>query len=374
MIRTFKKSILFFAILFHTVFSFAQTEDEFDKFIKEQMRKDSIPGATFLIAKQGKILKHKSYGLSNLEHKATAKVETVYELASVSKPITATALMVLIEQGKVALDSSIANYLDDVPDAYKKVTVRQLMSHTGGIATDHYSYMKLYAPSPIRYSLKDQLADLFKIKPAQPGVKFQYSNASFFLQAAIIESVTRQTYKQFIKTAIFDKAAMKNSSYLNPDTIVSDHAQGYTKRKGQWVRFSLEQTIQSLDANGFGGILSTTSDLMKFCEALSAGAIIKKESFELMTQPTLLTDGSTTGYRNGSRIGLGWFIDQIAERKCISHSGHTGTVLLYFPDSQLTVVFLTNLTNGYSLLGDKGFRVGSVGYRLAELAAKKYLQ
>ena len=370
---TFKKSIFLFSITLFAIFSFAQTEDDFDRFIKEQMRRDSIPGATFLIAKQGKVIKHAAYGFSNLEHKVPAKIETVYELASVSKPITATAMMLLVEQGKVALDSSISNYLENVPEAYKKVTVRHLMSHTGGIATDHYNYMKLYAPSPIRYSVKDQLADLFRLRLEQPGTEFHYSNASFFVQGAIIENVTGQSYKQFVKATIFDKAVMPQSTFINPDTIIYNYAQGYTKRKGKWFRFSLEHTIQSLDANGFGSILSTTSDLMKFCEALSAGTIIKKESFEMMTRPTLLKDGSSAGYRNGARIGLGWFIEEVAGKKCISHSGHTGTVLLYFPDSQLTVVFLTNLTNGYSLLGDRGFRVGNVGRKLAEMAAKKHL-
>jgi CubicO group peptidase (beta-lactamase class C family) len=227
----------------------------------------------------------------------------------------------------------------------------------------------------LRYTAKDQLTDLFKIKPLAPGTKFQYSNAAFFLQGAIIEQVTGQPYDKFIQENILDKAGMSETTFINGDSIVPNRAQGYTKRKGQWVRFSLEQVMQSLDANGFSSLISTTDNLDKFCHALSEGKIITTRSFSDMAQPVKLNNGTdAASASNRSQIAMGWFIKTINGRTCISHSGHTGTMLAYFPAERLTIVLLTNLGGGYGgIAGDKGFKVADAGFQLAEMAAIRFL-
>jgi CubicO group peptidase (beta-lactamase class C family) len=351
--------------------------DAFDAYLQQRMQADSIPGLSLLIAHKGKPVKTASMGFSSLEHQAPAGQQTVYELASVSKPITATALMLLVEQGRVSLDSSIAVYLgSSVPDSYRPVTVRRLMSHTAGILSDHYTYTKLYAPTPLRYTTRDQLTDLFAMQPmAAPGEKYLYSNAGFFLQAAIIEAVTGQTYQQFMQQQIFDKAGMHHSYFINGDSIVAHHAQGYTKRKGRLVRFSLEGTIQALNTNGFGGLMSTTGDLQAWITALLQGKLISTATLRQMLQPTLLNNGKAAGPKNHpATVGLGWHVKTIAGKQCMYHTGHTGTALLCFPEEELTIVLLSNLTAGYSMFGDKGYRVADVGFELAEMAAKQYLK
>jgi D-alanyl-D-alanine carboxypeptidase len=369
--------ILAFIVFFlTTATSAAQKADEFDSYLQQRMQSDSIPGISFLIAHNGKSVKKSTLGFCNLENMVPASQETVYELASVSKPVTATAIMMLVEEGKVVLDSTVAYYLGNVvTDNYKTITVRRLMNHTSGIPSDHYAYTKLYAPTPLRYNTKDQLNDLFALKPAAaPGEKYLYSNAGFFLQAAIIEKVTNQTYQEFIQQRIFDKAAMKHSCFINGDSIVPHHAQGYTKRKGRLVRFSLEGTIQALNTNGFGGLMSTTADLLAFTQALLKGQLIKTTTLRQMLVPSLLNDGTTVSPKGNSNVGLAWQLKTIGGKTCMFHTGHTGTALLCFPDDDLTIVLLTNLSAGYSSFGDKGFRVADMGFELAEMAAKKYLQ
>ncbi len=369
--------IVFFLFLFATSTVTAQKTDAFDQYLQQHMQSDSIPGISFMVMHKSKVVKQACYGLCNIENQVPASQQTVYELASVSKPVTATALMMLAEEGKVVLDSTVAFYLGNaVTESYKTITVRQLMNHTSGILSDHYVYSKLYAPTPLRYNTRDQLTDLFVLKPAAaPGEKFLYSNAGFFLQAAIIETVTKQTYQEFIQQHIFDKAGMKQSYFINGDSIVPHHAQGYTKRKGKMVRFSLEGTIQALNTNGFGGLLSTTADLAAFTQKLLKGELIKKATLELMLVPSLLRDGTPVMTKNNtSNVGLAWQLKTIAGKRCMFHTGHTGTALLCFPDDDLTIVLLSNLSAGYSIFGDKGFRVMDVGFDLAEMAAKKYLQ
>lgn len=369
------RNYIFLFFIFSIQNSFAQKQDAFDSYIKTLLKTDSVPGASFLIVKKGKIMKEASYGFSNLELQVSAKQQTVYELASISKPITATAILQLVQGGKIVLDSSVFYYLGEaVTEKYRTITVKQLMSHISGIASDHFVYTKLYGPSVLRYTVKEQFTDLFKLKPEnKPGEKFIYSNAGFFLQAAIIEKVSGQTYQQYIKTNIFEKAGMKHSYFLNGDSLVLNRAQGYTKRKGAWVRFSLETTLQALDANGFGGISSTTQDLSLFVTALVNGKLITNDLLQQMFTITKLNNGSEAGPRSGgSKMGMGWFVKEVGGKRCISHTGHTGTVLLFFPEEDITIVFLSNLSLGIYMLGDKGFRVNEIGYELAEMALKQY--
>jgi CubicO group peptidase (beta-lactamase class C family) len=368
--------ITIFLLLLIQYATIAQKKDEFDKYLQQRMQSDSIPGASLLIIHNNTVVKKAALGYSNLENMVPASQQTVYELASVSKPITATAMMMLVEEGKLILDSSVAFYLGSiVTDNYKTITVRMLLNHTSGIPSDHYAYTKLYAPTPLRYNTKDQLNDLFALKPvAAPGEKYLYSNAGFFLQAAILEKITGSSYQDFVQTRIFNKAGMKHSYSINADSIIPNHAQGYTKRRGHMVRFSLEGTIQALTSNGFGGLMSTTSDLQAFTTALLHGTLIQKETLAQMLIPSQLKGGAMVAPKPGSHIGLAWHIKTIAGKRCIFHTGHTGTALLCFPDEDLTVVLLTNLSFGYSMFGDKGFKVMDVGFDLAEMAAKRFLK
>jgi CubicO group peptidase (beta-lactamase class C family) len=368
----FKGALFTVCLLFFSApYLFAQKKaDSIDLYIRNIMQRDSVPGGTLLITQHGKVLKQAVYGQSNVEHQVPARMETVYELASVSKPITATAIMMLAEAGKLHLDSSIALYLGNaVPENYRGATLRRLLSHTAGIPGDHYVHTKLYAPTPLRYGVKEQLSDLFKMKPEAPGEKFVYSNTGFFLLAAIIEKVTGGTYKQFIQTRIFDACGMKTASFINGDSIVPNRAQVYTKRKSRLVRFSLE-AIQALDANGFGGLMCTVADYQKFLHALQNGQLIKPESLLQMQQPALLNNGQQAGPRNGSKIGLGWFLKPVEGVAAISHTGHTGTSVVYLPAQDLQVIFFSNLSAGYAMFGDKGYPIFDVSYKIAQLAAK----
>ncbi len=350
--------------------------NHFDEYVSKLMKEYNIPGVTLLITKNGKILQNKAYGYANLEDMVPTKSFTKYELASISKLFTATGIMILAEQNKLSIDSSITKYPDNVPQTHKDITVRSLLNHTSGIPSDHWNYMKLYAPSMLRYSVKEQLADLYKMDlQSQPGTKYSYSNAGYFLLAAIIEKLSGHSYQQFIKSNIFDKAGMSDSYFSNVDSIFTHRAQGYTFRNGKLVHFTIEQAGQSLDANGFAGITSTAEDLTKWLAALYSGKIIKKETLEQMTTPSFLTNETITVSHNDSttKIGLGWHIKNTEGKKFIYHTGASGTALVYFPDQKLAIVFLSNLEGGYPNI-DRGLDPRIPAYGLTEIAAKEYLK
>ncbi len=351
-------------LLFSSAICSAQQVDSIDYFITGVMKKEVVPGASLLVVKNGRILKATSYGMSNLELSVPAKFETVYELASVSKPITALAIMQLAEQGKVSIDSSIATYIDNVPESHRAIKVRHLLSHTSGIPELHLNFTKLYAVSLLKYTVKDQLADLYDQKLLfSPGEGFQYSNGGYFLLSVIVSKVSGTAFESYMQKNIFDKALMKNTRFIHADSVVANRAQVYTKRNGTVVRWSLEM-LQSLESNGFGGLMSTTSDLAQLYLAMMDGKIVQKQTLELMMQPEGYKNKKESDLKNRSEIGLGWFVREINGKKCITHTGHTGTVAVVCPGGNFALIFLSNLSLGFAQAGDKGFDVQQLGFDL----------
>lgn len=339
--------------------------DSIDVFVRDVMKKEFVPGATLMVYKGGKMLKATAYGLANLEHRVPTKFQTVFELASVSKPITALAVMQLVEQGKVALDSSIGKYIYGVPETHAGIRVRHLLSHTSGLPESHFIYSKLYAPSPLRYTVKEQLEDLFKEKlKFNPGEGFQYSNAGYFLLSLIVANVSGMSFEAYMQHNIFDRSSMRSVRFLNGDSIVPDRAQVYSKRNSMLVKWSMD-ILQALESNGFGGLMANSPDLVQLAAALYGGKIVSRESLALMATPENYVNKRESKLSERSEAGLGWFVREINGKRCLLHSGHTGTVMLLCPDEEFALVFLSNLAEGYRMNGDRGYPVNQLGIDLA---------
>ncbi|MGH9857622.1 MAG: serine hydrolase domain-containing protein, partial [Acidobacteriota bacterium] len=134
------KFAAFFTVLLFSIVSFA---DPLDDFVKKEMEKRKIPGLSIAVMKDGKIIKAQGYGFSNLEHQVPAKPETIYQSGSVGKQFTATAVMMLVEEGKINLDDPITKYFPEGPQSWNAVKVRHLLAHTGGISNKLYDQMNL---------------------------------------------------------------------------------------------------------------------------------------------------------------------------------------------------------------------------------------
>lgn len=348
--------------------------DAFDAYILRQMKEKRIPGATVVVAHRGKIVKERGYGFANLEWEAPATPETVYEIASVTKIFTATAAMMLVEEGRLELDAPVTRYLDDTPKGYSGITVRHLLTHTSGLPADYLDTQKLFGPSPLRYTVDMQLADLFaKPLTSEPGTIYKYNNSGIFLLGAVIAQVSGMSYEEFVRTRIFEPAAMAQSSFIDADAVVPRRAQSYTLRDGELVRWSIEQNAQAMDGNSYGGILSSAVDLQHFDEALRTDRLLRPETKQQMFEPHQLPDGSF-GSGRFSRMALGWWIrDDLSGRRCASHLGATGAAFFHCPDDEFFVVFLSNLTGGYNHLGDRGAGV-DLRHGIAERAVQTYLE
>src|SRR5690349_5678101 len=219
-----------------------------------------VPGAALLVLKDGKPVLRKGYGLADLEQHANVTPETDFRLASVSKQFTAAAILLLAQDGKLELDDSIRHWLPSLPATTDKVTLKQLLDHTGGLI----DYEDLIPPEQTA-QLNDQ--DVLRMLSATPrsyfppGSAYRYSNTGYVLLGLVVEKASGQPLQDFLAQRIFGPLHMDHTLlYVHDDKMVPNRAYGYSWTKGRWLR-----TDQSLTSatRGDGGIYSNIDDLAK---------------------------------------------------------------------------------------------------------------
>ena len=318
--------------------------DEVDDYVNRQMRRQHVAGLSLAVVKNGKLIRAKGYGLANVELKVQATPETVYNIASIGKQFTATAIMLLVEEGKMGLDGKITNHLSGLPPAWSPVTVRQLLTHTSGIK-DYPAlpdFRKL-TRSPVTTSeLVQMLADY----PLEfsPGEKWSYCNTGYHLLAAIIEKVSQRPYPDFLKERIFAPLGMNSTRPYDWQSIVTNRASPYSWR---------DESLRNADyldyswAFGAGAEASTVLDMVKWDAALSTDKLLPKKRWEEMWTAVRLNDGSSFPY------GFGWHVQTAPDDpgRVIWHGGGDPgflSAVFHWIDDRTTVIVL--LTAGSSWL------------------------
>jgi len=375
MTRTFLLSILL--ILSTTLFSqknkHSKKPDQWDSYIENWMKKDSVPGLYLIIAKEGQVLKEKGYGLANIETKNPPARATTFEIGAISKMFTALSICMLAEQGKINLDSSITKYIDSLPQGWQLVTPRNLLYHSCGLNPIHYDESLLKGPSGYRYSTRDQFR-FFRVQRqyALAGTATFYTNSAYFLLGMIIQNTSGKSYNEFIRANVFDKAGMKNSFFINEEKNSAEPAKGYTIESGNWKPWTLKQDIQTLDCNSYNGIVSTPEDMLLFDNALRNNSLVKKETYQQMLEPLVMPDGKPAS-SGRSNWGMGSLQRDIGGYRCSYHLSETGTGFFRFPKESLTVIVLTNLGNGNDFIKNKGTDMNGYGLKLADEIVNYYL-
>ena len=322
---------LVFICLFVTL---SANADEIDDFVRAQLRERHIPGAAIAVVKNGKIVKAEGYGLASVEFNVPATRETVFEIGSVSKQLTAAGIMLLVEDDKINLDEKISKYLPNTPESWSKITVRNLLTHTSGVKT----YTGLTGFELSKRLNRDQFIKALSAYPLdfEPGASWNYSNSGYNLLGFIIESVSDENYWDFMRTRIFNPLGMTKTSNRDPRYIIPNRATGYEWENGKLVGRDYDLT----DVFSAGAIVSTVLDLAKWDAALRNDTLLKKESKKQIWTPFVLNDGKPYPY------GFGWNIGEIRGHRLISHSGQTagfGANISRYIDDDLTVIALTNL-------------------------------
>lgn len=301
------------------------------------------PGISVAVVIGDRVAWEGASGFADVENQVAARADSVYRIASISKPIAATAVMQLVERGMVSLDDPVRKYLPFFPDkGGMPLTIRHLMTHTSGIR--HYKPGEM--ENMTRYDSIEAAAKIFEDDPLlfTPGTKYSYSTYAYNLLAAVVEGVSGLTYEAYLNEHVFGPAGMKSTRLERAEDIVPHRVRQYVKR-GNGVENAHYADLSVKWAGG--GILSTAGDLARFHIALDEERLLKPESLRQMYAPAQLADGTRTNY------GLGWMITTDATgRTWVAHSGGaTGgsTMLLRNPDAKVAVVVLCNVQDAGNL-------------------------
>lgn len=328
--------------------------DEVDDFVRARLAEKHIPGASIAVIKNGKIVKTEGYGLANVELNVPATKDTVFEIGSVSKQLTAAGIMLLVEDGKVNLDEKISKYLPGTPDAWKDVSVRNLLTHTSGVKS--YSSISGGGFEVYRRLKRDDFIKGLAPYPLdfETGTDYVYSNSGYNLLAYIIESASGKTYWDFMRERVFKPLGMDKTTDRDLKNVVPNRATGY-----EWERDHLTGRDYNLtDLLGAGSIVSTVGDLTKWDAALRNDTLLKKESKMQMWTALTFNNGKTFPY------GFAFRLSDVRGHKLIAHSGQTsgfGASISRYVDDDVTVIALTNL-------GESG-----MGTLIAQGVAKFYI-
>ncbi|MDX1993646.1 MAG: serine hydrolase [bacterium] len=315
-------------------FSTAQSTEEalgqaVDDFIEAQIVQQQIPGLALAVVQEGEVLIAQGYGLANLEEETPVAVDTLFESASTVKPFIATAIMRLMEDGRLELDEPIRTYLEEAPPTWEGITVRYLLSHTSGLP---YSL----PGGTTEGNLQDWLAEAITLPlDFQPGERFQYSDLGYFVLRVILERVSGQSYADFMRSAVFEPAGMTRTTPINDleDSADAQLATGY-----QWVD-GVAQPQQVIDQAFDLDLYYSLADLIAWENAYFGGEVLDPETLAQQWTPVRLNDGTA------GRHGLGWAV-QTGNFTRIEHGGVSGgfsNTILHIPEADLTVIVLTNL-------------------------------
>lgn len=313
----------------------AQQAQRVETAAAKYLTENKVTGASVAISVDGTIKFQKGFGFADLENKVPAKLETVFRLASISKVVTATAVMQLVEQGKIDLDKDIRTYVPEFPDKGKVVTVRHLLTHTSGVR--HYKLGEVDNTKP--FATVSASLNRFIEDPLlhSPGEKETYSTYAFNLLARAVETQSNKSFRDYLNGNVFEKAGMASSGLEVQSELVPNRARGYRLAGGKVLNCEFADISYKWAG---GGMISTAPDLCRFGSALLSGALLKPATFASMMEPQKLADGKSMVSR-----GLAWALGTYRGSKGVAHGGAqqgTKTYLMVLPGSKTVIAVLTN--------------------------------
>ena len=313
-----------------------------DAAVEAQRKSQKIPGVSLAVCRNGKLLKATGYGLGNVEWNGAVTPETIFQTGSVGKQFTSMAVMMLVEEGKIGLDDKIRKFIPESPAKWNRVSVRNLLTHTSGIA-DYGGEEQTMGKGVINFRkdyTEEDLIKTFSTMPMDfaPGDKWKYSNTGFVLLGVIIHRVTGKFYGDFLQERIFHPLGMASTRIISEADIVPHRSSGYRLVKGELK--NQEWVSPTLNTTADGALYTNVLDLAKWDSALYQRKLVKPFSYEAMWTPVTLNSGKTYPY------GFGWDVKNENGHRIVAHDGawqgFTMSIARYL-DTGLTVIVMTNL-------------------------------
>jgi len=329
----------------------------FDQVIEKQGFHAGEPGVAVLIRQPGRFLFQKGYGLANLKTQKPITPETVFELASVSKTFTATAVLILHDRGKLSIEEDVRKHIPELPEYQKShpIRIRDLLQHTSGLP-DYMEFEDITARHKT-YRVNEDYVGLFARQKKEfpldfrTGEKYDYNNTNFMLLAVVVERVAKKPFSRFLRDEIFNPVGMQHSFVFDRPDAGADpaagrvHAVGYEwrKKKAEWApSWGLPpDRHEEMLTVGDGSVWTNLEDMAKWDEAVREQKLLKAATWNLALTPSKTRDGQTNGY------GLGWglYFNNGGETYGFGHDGSWGgfeTSYYRYLAADRTTVILSN--------------------------------
>jgi D-alanyl-D-alanine carboxypeptidase len=301
--------------------------DDIDALVRAEMARQKLPGLALAIVRDGTIVKVQGYGVADVPRHVPVTPDTVFKIGSVSKPLIATAVMLLVQDGRLSLDDPVSKYLEGTPDTWNGITIRHFLTHTSGVVREGPAFNP-FTVQPVADVIRSAYPLPLRF---QTGTKWEYCNVGYFSLAEIIGRVSGGPWADFMSSRIFRPLGMASTSLTDaahPLRAVGYAGEGNRDAAPDWpaVRPS-------------GAFLSTVQDLIKWDAALTSGSLLTEASRQAMWSPVRLADGTTHPY------GFGWELGSRGGRKHVGHGGSLPgfrSAYARFPDDRLSIILLVN--------------------------------
>lgn len=334
-------------------------EDAVDAFIRVEIEKRQIPGLAVAVIRDGQVRMLAAYGRSSVELGTPVTVDTLFNVASVSKAFTGVAVMRLVEDGVLSLDDPIGRHLDQLPADWRSVTVRRLLNHTSGlpvIDASPYSMETLAQSVPAALSLLGN-----RPMESMPGTKWTYNQTNYMLLGMLVESLSGKAFTEFCAERLFKPAGLQAATFGDSRAVVVNRATVYTRFRYDTDRPQLidELNVLAYETPSFnypaGGLNVSIADFTRWLLAVEQGRLISRQNLEELWRPATFGDG--TAYSGPgpfwTSYGLGWTLNLRPMHPRVGGTGGLRAGFAIYPNDNLSVIVLTNLqAAGPDSLGD----------------------
>jgi len=318
----------------------AKLEQNLDRILQARF-KPELPGVAALVLKDGRPILRKGYGMANLELGVPIRADHVFRIGSTTKLFTAAAVMMLVDEGKLALDAPVKRYLPDAPPHWDGVTIEHLLRHTSGIPNLSMDSGYFRTTARLDHTLEELIAPV-RPRPLDfaPGTRFAYNNTGYNLLGMVVEKVSGEGFFAFLERRISRPLGLTHTREGSDTTLIPGLVTGY--RGGP----APAMLIASSNLHAAGGLVSTVDDLAAFMIALQAGKLVSPEGVKRMNTLHVLADGKATGY------GLGTWLREVKGKRLVGHGGY---ILNFYSQLEMDIdsgIVAVTLHNGDRFGGD----------------------
>jgi CubicO group peptidase (beta-lactamase class C family) len=325
--------------------------DDIDDYVHAEMAKKKIPGLALAVIRDGKVIKENTYGVASIELNVPVTKDTSFVLASMTKVFTASAVMLLVQDGKIALEEPVGKILPQVPAAWQGITIRQCLSHSSGIPDVMIDQMNV---TPVAGDREEMFEKLGNLRVGKPGEAVAYNQTCYALMGMVIEKISGMGYEEFMQKRVFAPAHMTQATFGDAWAIVPGRSDLYTAdditkdrtrlavRDGgpvimtdKILRYGSKAMPDYLAPAGL--LNGSIGDLVNWELTMEQGKLLSPSTLRDMATPYKLNDG-----KNGD-FGLAFLVTPLGPYQAVSYGGGAATWRFSIPEKHMTVIVLTNL-------------------------------